>query len=91
MAFQPSFGSETPVITRRVAPGDTLWRYASAYGDPNSYILDSVETIARDNHISTNTPLVPGQIVHIAVHNPTVVAQLQRQHQSRLASLPRSL
>jgi hypothetical protein len=91
LAYQPSFGSSTPVITRRVASGDTLWRYASKYGDPNSYILDRVEKIARDNHLSSNSPLVPGQYIKIGVENPSIIDQIQRQNHSRLASLPRSL
>ena len=89
-SYQSSFAAAAPVIMKRVAPGDTLWRYAAQYGDPNSYILDRVETIARDNHLSSETALVPGQIVRIAVHNPVVVAQLARQHPSRVAALPRS-
>ena len=89
-SYASSFGSPVPTVVRRVAPGDTLWRYAATYGDPNSYILDRVETIARDNHLSSSAPLVPGQVLHIAVHNPTLVAQLQRRHQSRLALRPLS-
>lgn len=88
-SYASSFGPSVPTVVRRVAPGDTLWHYAAVYGDPNSYILDRVETIARDNHLPSDAPLVPGQILRIAVHNPVVIAQLQRRHNSRLASLPR--
>ena len=69
-SYGSSLAPAAPVISKRVAPGDTLWGYAARYGDPNSYILDRVETIARDNHLSSNVPLVPGQILRIAVRNP---------------------
>lgn len=81
-AFVPA----PPVISIRVGHGDTLWRYAARYGDPNSYILDRVESLARDNRISPTTPLSPGQTIRIAVRNPTEIARLQRRHQARLAS-----
>ena len=81
-----AFVQASPVISVRVGHGDTLWRYAARYGDPNSYILDRVESLSRDNHISSTTPLVPGQTLHIAVHNPVEIARLQRQHQARVAS-----
>ena len=66
-----------PVISKIVAPGDTLWKYAAHYGDPNVYILDRVDRIARVNHLDSETPLVPGQLVQIPVTNPIVLAQIQ--------------
>jgi hypothetical protein len=88
-SYTSSLMPVAPVITKQVGAGDTLWGYAVRYGDPNSYILERVETIARDNHLSSDTPLVPGQTLHIAVRNPIVLAQIERQRQSRMASLPR--
>lgn len=88
-SYASSLTPAAPVISKHVASGDTLWGYAVRYGDPNSYILDRVETIARDNHLSSNTPLVPGQVLHIAVRNPTVIAQIEHQSHTRMASLPR--
>lgn len=75
-----------PVISVRVGRGDTLWQYAARYGDPNTYILDRVQSIARDNRLSTAKPLVPGQTLRIAVHNPVEIAKLQLQDQPRVAS-----
>lgn len=85
-ASSASFAPAAPVISLCVGHGDTLWRYAARYGDPNSYILDRVQTISRDNHISPAKPLVPGQTLRIAVRNPVEIAKLQRQHQARVAS-----
>lgn len=82
-------GTVSPVIAKRVAPGDTLWHYASQYGDPNTYILDRVETIAQENHLRPNSTLVPGQVIHIPVRNPYLAAHFA-QRPSRMAALPRS-
>ncbi len=87
-AYESSLTPAYPVIAKRVVPGDTLWKYAARYGDPNSYILDRVETIARDNHLSSSVPLVPGQVLRIAVQNPVILAQIEHPRHPRLASLP---
>lgn len=81
-----SLAPAAPVISVRVGHGDTLWRYAARYGDPNSYILDRVEGLSRDNHIAPTTPLIPGQTLRVAVRNPVEVARLQRGRQARVAS-----
>ena len=83
-AYQSAFAPSAPVVTVTVGPGDTLWRYATLYGAPDSYVLDSVEAIARDNHLASDTPLVPGQRLRIVVHNPAILAKLPRN--ARLAS-----
>jgi LysM repeat protein len=67
-----------------VKPGDSLWTYAHRYGAPGNYILDSVDSIARDNGLNPTSTLVPGQKLRIHVENPTVIAKLQ--HDSRVAS-----
>lgn len=85
-ASSAAFAPAAPVISVQVGHGDTLWRYAARYGDPNSYILDRVESLSRDNHVSSTNPLVPGQTLRIAVRNPIEIAKLQRQHQARVAS-----
>jgi LysM repeat protein len=77
---------EQPVVTVTVHPGDTLWRFASRYGDPDRYILDRIETIARDNHVAANTTLVPGQRLKIAVSNPVEIAKI-RARDSKMARL----
>ena len=68
-----------PILSKTVAPGDTLWKYAAHYGDPNVYILDRVDKIARVNHLDSEAPLVPGQHIRIPVSNPIVLAQIQHQ------------
>ena len=68
-----------------VKPGDTLWTYAHRYAAPGSYILDSVDTIARDNNIDPRTTLVPGQKLTIRVDNPVLLAKLQHSAKVALA------
>ncbi len=79
---------QTPptVVQVHVGQGDTLWRYAARYGDPSAYILDRVQAIAQDNHLTANAPLVPGQTLRITVQNPRVLAALHTAKHSRLAS-----
>ncbi len=75
------------MISKTVKHGDTLSRLASRYGDPNTYILDREEQIARANHLSGTAPLLPGQHLLIPVTSPTVIAQIERNyHSTRLAS-----
>ena len=76
-AYAPSLSASAPTIHYTVKPGDTLWKLAARYGDPNSYMLDRVETLARDNRLSSNSPLVPGQRLLLSVRNPQVLAKMQ--------------
>lgn len=76
-AYAPSLNVPAPVIHYTVKNGDTLWKLAARYGDPNSYMLDRVETVARDNHLSSSLPLVPGQHLLLSVHNPQVLAKIE--------------
>lgn len=85
-AYVASAQHPAPVVAVRVAKGDTLWRYAARYGDPNSYILDRVQTIARANHLSATAALAPGQTLHITVQNPVEVAKLTAASRSRVAA-----
>lgn len=89
-SYRPSAEAALPVVTKHVAHGDTLWQYAKRYGDPNTYILDRVETLARANHVSPNSPLVPGQLINVALRKPGAAIGLARQRPSRIAALPRS-
>ncbi len=74
----------TAVLPVTVHSGDTLWTYAQKYGTPDTYILDRVETIARANHLSSDTELVPGQRLLIPVTNPLVLARIEgRQRLAR--------
>lgn len=82
--YRSAFAPSAPVVTVTVGPGDTLWHYAALYGSPDSYMLDRVEVIARDNHLASDAPLVPGQHLRIVVHNPAILAKLPRN--ARLAS-----
>ncbi len=76
----------TILITKTVRPGDTLTGFAHRYGDPNAYILDRVEQIARANHLAGNTPLVPGQRLQIPVTNPAVIGQIEKSIHPAIAS-----
>lgn len=78
MSATPRFAEVT------VKQGDTLWTYAHRYSAPGSYILDSVDSIARDNGINSRESLTPGQKLKIRVENPVVLAALERN--SRVAS-----
>lgn len=66
------------LISHTVKHGDTLSGFARRYGDPNTYILAREEAIARANHLSGTTPLVPGQHLRIPVTNPAVIAQIEQ-------------
>ena len=61
-----------------VQSGDSLWNLAKRYGDPNVYILDRVDVLARANHMPATTSLLPGQRIVIPVSNPVEVAKLQQ-------------
>ncbi len=65
------------VLPVTVHAGDSLWTYAQKYGTSDTYILDRVETIARANHLSSDTALVPGQHLLIPVTNPVILARLE--------------
>ncbi len=77
---QSYFPSTTPsvvMISKTVARGDTLTRFAKKYLAPGTYMPDGIEQIARANHLSGFAPLVPGQHLLIPVTNPTVIAQIE--------------
>jgi hypothetical protein len=80
-----SGGSAQPcVVSVTVKPGDTLWRLAGIYGAPGSYILDRVDSIARENGLIATASLTPGQHLRINVENPVLLARLQQDQ--RVAS-----
>jgi hypothetical protein len=82
-----SGGSAQPcVVSVTVKPGDTLWRLAGIYGAPGSYILDRVDSIARENGLIATASLTPGQHLRINVENPVLLARLQQDQ--RVASGP---
>ncbi len=86
-SYAPAVTPSLVMISKTVAPGDTLSRLASRYGDPNTYILDREEQIARANHLSGTFPLYPGQHLRIPVTSPVLIAQIeQNYHHTRLAS-----
>jgi len=79
-----------PIVSVRVARGETLWTLAKHYGNPNTYILETVDGIARENSLSPGAPLAPGQVLKIAVRNPVLLAKMERRERpvgSRLAEL----
>ena len=74
-------------ISKSVKRGDTLASLAQRYGNPNTYILEREDQIARANHLTGTQPLLPGQHLQIPVTNPTVIAQIVRSsHRSLVAS-----
>ena len=86
-SYAPATNPSVVMISKTVKPGDTLSQFASRYGDPNAYILDREEQIARANHLSGTAPLRPGQHLRIPVTSPILIAQIeQNYHHLRLAS-----
>lgn len=83
------FVAMTPTVAVTIAPGDTLWKYAARYGASDKYMLERVAAIARDNHLSPDAALVPGQRLRVAVENPVELAKLSRQHRLSVASATR--
>ncbi len=78
---------QTVIISKAVKRGDTLTSLAQRYGNPNIYILEREDQIARANHLIGKMPLLPGQHLQIPVTNPTVIAQIVRaSHRPLLAS-----
>ena len=78
---------KTVVIAKTVKRGDTLAGLALRYGDPNTYLLQREDQIARTNHLPGSAPLLPGQHLQIPVTNPKVIAQIVRaSHHALVAS-----
>ena len=78
---------QTVVIAKTVKRGDTLAGLALRYGDPNTYLLQREDQIARANHLTGSAPLLPGQRLRISVTNPKVIAQIVRaSHHALVAS-----
>ena len=75
------------VIAKTVKRGDTLAGLALRYGDPNTYLLQREDQIARVNHLPGAAPLLPGQHLRIPVTNPKVIAEISRvSHHALVAS-----
>ena len=75
------------VIAKTVKRGDTLASFALRYGDPNTYLLQREDAIARANRLPGGAPLLPGQHLRIPVTNPQVIAQIVRaSHRALVAS-----
>ena len=89
-SVQQSYNSQllprTVVISKTVTRGDTLAGLALRYGDPNTYILQREDQIARVNHLAGATPLLPGQHLQIPVTNPALIAQIVRASHHRLVA-----
>ena len=61
-------GSAPPTtVTITVQPGDTRWRLAAKYGDPDRYILERVSALAKANGLEKNRMLREGQTLVIPV------------------------
>jgi nucleoid-associated protein YgaU len=50
-----------------VRPGDSLWTIARQHGDPQTYILQRMEDIARVNGLEDAATLHPGERLLIPV------------------------
>ncbi len=78
---------QTVIISKVVKRGDTLTLLARRYGNPNTYILEREDQIARANHLTGTMPLFPGQHLQIPVTNPSVIAQIvHASHRPLVAS-----
>ncbi len=78
---------QSVIISKAVKRGDTLASLAQRYGNPNTYILEREDQIARANHLTGTQPLFPGQHLQIPVTNPAVIAQIVRSsHRPLVAS-----
>ena len=78
---------QTVVIMKIVKRGDTLTGLALRYGDPNTYLLQREDQIARANHLPGTAPLLPGQHLQIPVTNPKIIAQIvHAAHHALVAS-----
>lgn len=82
-AAAPAAASARPAAAAITVPltvqaGDTLWNLSKRYGDPNDYILDRVDRLARVNRLSSDARLVPGQRLVVPVENPTEIARISR-------------
>lgn len=77
---------QSVTISKAVKRGDTLTSLARRYGNPNVYILQREDQIARTNHLSGKMPLLPGQHLQIPVTNPAVIAQIVHASHSPLVA-----
>jgi nucleoid-associated protein YgaU len=71
--FVPAPGT----VTVKVRPGETLWTYATHYGNPDEYILKRVHKIATMNKLDASRPLEVGQKLIIPVERPTLSAKAE--------------
>jgi nucleoid-associated protein YgaU len=55
--------SDTPIMNVEITVqrGDTLWSVAQAYGDPDEYILERVDKLAKANSLERGAVLNVGQ------------------------------
>jgi nucleoid-associated protein YgaU len=67
-----------PIVTHTVKPGDTLWKIAKQYGNPETYILERVAAIEHLNPQCASAPLHVGDSVRVRVENPFLVAQISK-------------
>lgn len=77
---------QTVVIAKTVKRGDTLAGLALRYGDPNTYLLQREDQIARANRLPGSAPLLPGQHLRIPVTNPKVIAEIVRASRHALVA-----
>jgi LysM repeat protein len=72
----------TPTPTRvitTVQSGDTLWKLARRYGDPEVYILDRIDELANENNLKADSVLQPGQRIAIPIHGEADYIRVQQK------------
>lgn len=60
--ISPTTRPEARVVVQK---GDSLWKLADRYGDPDVYILQRVDAIARRNNIRLGESLQPGDVLYV--------------------------
>jgi LysM repeat protein len=72
----PTRPATAPIVTHTVRSGDTLWKIAQKYGNPETYILERVAALETLNPKVASAPLHIGDTVRVRVENPVLVAQM---------------
>ncbi|GEM_PF-5082746 len=69
MWMRNALASDAPLmkVEITVGRGDTLWSIAQEYGDPDQYILERVDALAKANNLKRGAVLREGQTLVIPV------------------------